>query len=93
MVSGCSRVKQEETRTVIRYLRDYHKFTIRAEDTTPNYGRSADGYGRKIPTNRLIRLEGEKRWRRVYAICFSNCASHYIMIGGDAYYIHDGDVK
>ena len=25
----------EATKTVIRYLRDYHKFTIRAEDTTP----------------------------------------------------------
>ena len=83
----------EATKTVIRDLRDYYKFTIRAEDTTPNYGRSADGYGRKIPTNRLIRLEGEKRWRRVYAVCFSNCASHYILIRGDAYYIHDGDVN
>lgn len=40
----------------------------------------ATGYGRKIPTRYQLRYEG--RWHRVYAMCYSNAATHYIRHGG-----------
>ena len=40
----------------------------------------ATGYGRKIPTRFQLRYEG--RWHRVYAMCYSNVATHYIRHGG-----------
>ena len=49
----------------------------------------ASGYGRKIPTRWLVRIDGSDRFRRVYAICFSNCASHYITMKGKMYFIPD----
>ena len=43
--------------------------------TPPN--RSVTGYGNKIPTSWQIKLK-DKRWRRVYVICWSNSGSAYI---------------
>jgi len=42
---------------------------------------SRTGYGSKIPTQYRVFFNG--RWRRVYAICFSNVATHYIPDGKD----------
>jgi len=42
---------------------------------------SASGYGSKLPTRYMI--QHNNRWRRVYAICWSNCATHYILIQGE----------
>lgn len=44
----------------------------------PRYGRSADGYGRKIPTRYQVQLK-DKRWRRVYVCCFSNSGTAFIV--------------
>ena len=30
------------------------------------------------PTRSQVRLRGETRWRRVYCLCFSNAASHFV---------------
>jgi hypothetical protein len=38
---------------------------------------TVSGCGRKIPTDWLIQLDN-KRWYRVYAICYSNATSQYI---------------
>jgi hypothetical protein len=42
--------------------------------------RNASGYGRNIPTDYMVKLDRGPRsqWQRVYAICYSNAASHYI---------------
>lgn len=40
----------------------------------------ATGYGRKIPTHFQLKYAG--RWHRVYAMCYSNTATHYIRSGG-----------
>lgn len=45
----------------------------------PRYGVNADGYGRKIPTQYMVRLKGDHRWRRVYVACFSNAGTAYIV--------------
>lgn len=42
--------------------------------------RSASGYGSRIPTQYRIRVGN--RWHRVYAICYSNAASHYVNRNG-----------
>jgi hypothetical protein len=36
------------------------------------------GYGRKLTSRTVVRFEGEKRWRRVYVVCFSNSGTAYV---------------
>jgi len=43
-------------------------------------GQSEDGYGSKITTDTMVRLDN--RLYRVYATCYSNVASHWIIKGG-----------
>lgn len=43
----------------------------------PRSGRSLTGYGSRIPTQYMARIES--RLHRVYAICFSNCATLYVL--------------
>lgn len=54
-------------------------------------GWTAEGYGEKIPTDWQVIIAGEKKWRKVYAICWSNVASHYIMLDGKREFIRDSD--
>jgi hypothetical protein len=39
---------------------------------------TASGYGRKIPTSKMVRLPGSKRWRRVYCCIYSNSGTCYV---------------
>jgi hypothetical protein len=50
----------------------------------PRYGIAADGYTAKsgAPTSRLIRLAGEKRWRRLMVWQFSNAGTLFVRVGG-----------
>ena len=52
----------------------------------PLKGRTVSGYGKNLPTTRMIQL-ANKRWYRVKAICYSNSASLYIRMkhGGDRF--------
>jgi hypothetical protein len=50
-------------------------------------GQRADGYGRKISTDYMLRFEGEKRWRRVYCVQFSNCGTCYVVVQGERLYL------
>jgi len=34
------------------------------------------GYGRRIPTTKMVRLNG--RWRRIYCCCYSNSGTCYV---------------
>ena len=60
-------------------------------ETTPPVHRSATGYGKKIPTAWMLQVEGV--WRRVYAVCYSNAASHYVMIRGGRYFLGGYDPR
>jgi len=51
----------------------------------PMYGRTASGYGRKLPTRYMLTIG--KRQHRVYAVCFSNVASFYVVLGGEKRYL------
>lgn len=41
------------------------------------------GYGRKIPTQHMVKLPGSNRWRRVYCCIFSNSGTCYVTSGKD----------
>ena len=47
------------------------------QSRTAPVNRSRTGYGSKIPTEHMVHYNG--RWRRVYAICYSNVATLYIL--------------
>ena len=40
---------------------------------------TATGYGRRIPTPRMVRVNGSPRWRRVYCCIHSNIGTCYIL--------------
>jgi hypothetical protein len=48
---------------------------------------TASGYGRKLRSPRMLRIVGEKRWRRIYVVCFSNAGSAYVLISGVPHYL------
>lgn len=49
---------------------------------TPWSGRTASGYGRNLPTSRLVQTETAGPWRRVYCVCMSNAGTCYVRIKG-----------
>jgi hypothetical protein len=59
----------------ITYLDPSAVLAKRQTEAPPN--RSRTGYGNKIPTSWELQL-ADKRWRRVYVICYSNAGSAYI---------------
>lgn len=54
-----------------------------AKKTEAPRNKSATGYGRKIPTYYMVKLDRgpRSRWQRVYAISYSNAASYYVKAG------------
>lgn len=46
---------------------------------------TATGYGRRIPTSRMVRWKGI--WRRVYCVIFSNIGTCYIVSKGQRYIV------
>lgn len=55
-------------------------------------GQSPSGYGRKIATDHMIKLPNDHRLRRVYCVCYSNAGSLYILVKGEALYLHGYDL-
>lgn len=53
---------------------------VREDDRAPLYGRTASGYGAKIPTSVSIFFQG--RWRRVYVTQYGNAGSTWITVDG-----------
>jgi hypothetical protein len=54
---------------------------------------TATGYGSRLATEHMVKVEGAgPRWRRVYAICYSNVASFYVHMGGQRVFIQDSDL-
>lgn len=56
-------------------------------------GQGADGYGKKISTDRVLVFPDSKKQYRVYATCFSNCASHWIVKNGQTLHLRDTDLS
>lgn len=56
----------------------------------PTYGRTASGYGPKIPTQHEVKYLG--RWRRVYVMQYANSGSAYIIVAGQDVFL-DSDTE
>lgn len=52
-------------------------------------GQGADGYGNRITTDYAVKIG--RYTLRVYAICHSNVASHYVVFKGQKMFLHDYD--
>lgn len=69
--------------TTITYLEDPYELVeapvARRNGLLP--GQSQDSYGRKITTDHKVKLPNGKLYR-VYATCYSNAASHWVIVGG-----------
>ena len=48
-------------------------------------GQDDYGYGSKITTDRQVLIGG--RWYRVYATCYGNAASHWVMVQGSKHHL------
>ena len=68
----------------IQYL-DETKIQDTRKTEFPQYGRTASGYGAKIPTSQMIKVEN--RWRRVYCTIYSNAGSCWITVDGEKLFI------
>jgi hypothetical protein len=44
---------------------------------------TVSGYGKKLTSPYKVHFLG--RWRRVYYTCFSNTATHYVIVKGEKY--------
>ncbi len=55
-------------------------------------GQDADGYGKKISTDYMIRFrDGGKKWYRVYITQYSNAGTAWIEREGKQYVVRDGE--
>ena len=54
---------------------------------------TATGYGRKLVTPYMLTVPGAARPYRVYAICFSNVASFYILRNGERLFLRDWELE
>lgn len=52
---------------------------------------NSDEYGDKLPTRWTIKPKSGGRELKVYAICWSNACSHYVIISGKRMFIRDCD--
>jgi len=64
------------------------------EHFVPRYGANGTGYGSKISTRFEVRLAGDTaRYRRVYAMCYANAASLYVIRRGEVTFLNDLDLE
>ncbi len=65
------------------------------ETDRPNWGMTRDGYTVRsgAPTSILVRLENEKRWRRVMVWCFSNAGTLFVRIKGESLIVREDSFR
>ena len=62
---------------------------------TPRYGMAADGYTLRsgAPTSLMVKLEGEKRWRRLMVWQFSNAGTCFLRIKGEPLIVRESSIE
>jgi hypothetical protein len=77
---------------MVKYLEQ--KIEDVRQTETPRWGYTAQGYTATSggPTSRLIRLEGEKRWRRLMVWCFSNVGTLFVRVRGEELVVRECDL-
>ncbi len=76
----------------VEYL---EKKIVAVKDTNvPRYGVTVFGYSVNsgAPTHKMIRLEGEKIWRRLMCWQFSNIGTCFVRINGQSFIVRDYDI-
>ena len=63
---------------------------IGKRQTATPINRSRSGYGSKLPTSWQLQL-ADKKWRRVYVVCWSNAGSAYVLVAGKPQYLGSYD--
>lgn len=53
---------------------------------------TASGYGSRL-TTRYVLTAADRRQRRIYAICWTNCASYYVRVKGERLFLRDGELE
>jgi hypothetical protein len=55
----------------------------------PRWGLTAEGYSLRsgAPTSVMVRLDGERRWRRLMVWQFSNSGTLFVRLGGIPYVV------
>jgi len=48
---------------------------------------TSSGYGSKLTSSHMIRFHGEKIWRRVYVVQWSNAGSPYVIVKGETQFL------
>lgn len=73
----------------VRYLEK--RIDRKRVDIPVNRRLTADGYSLRSgsPSDWMIRLEGENRWRRVYCWQFSNCGTLFIRVNDQPIVVRD----
>ena len=57
--------------------REFTQLELEAKETDlPRSGHLQTGYGSRVPTHHMVRLNG--KWRRVYCAIFSNSCTLYV---------------
>ncbi len=75
------------SRPAIRYLaKSFALIESRREPPERDY-RCQSGYGSKISTDWKIRVGGKGQWLRVYATCYGNAASLWVVVKSQKYYL------
>lgn len=76
----------------VRYLEK--RIDRKRVDIPLNRRLTADGYTPRAgsPSDWMIRLEGENRWRRVYCWQFSNCGTLFIRVNGQPIVVKDHEL-
>jgi hypothetical protein len=64
------------------------------ETERPRYGMTVDGYTVRsgAPTSLMVRLEGEKRFRRLMVWQFSNAGTCFVRVGGKPLVVRGHDI-
>lgn len=78
----------------VQYLEDKHKICEVRQTEQPRYGMAADGYTLRsgAPSRFLVRLDLDKRFRRVMIWQFSNAGTAFVMVKGQPLVIRDEGV-
>ena len=76
----------------VKYLET--KIVEKKRTQTPRWGMAADGYTLRsgAPTSWLIRLDGEKKFRRLMIWQFSNAGTCFVKIKGECLVVREYDM-
>ena len=72
---------------------NYAKIAAAKRTDTPAYGQPVSGYGKRIPTRYMIKLEGSDVWRRVYCVIYGNAGSLYVGSWNEMLWINDWELE